>query len=443
MSKPTPDFNKFALNKSGLNKTVFDRRAFIKAAGLGASSLLLSSPALALGGNQTIGHVVIIGGGYAGTTAAKYIRLWSNNKIAVSVIEKQSQFVSCPLSNLVLGGSKSINDLTFGYDAIQQNYDINWVQEEVTSIDTSRQKVKMKRGEMSYDRLIVAPGIDFIYDDLPSLQNAAAQEQIPHAWKAGWQTVNLRKQLEAMPDGGVFVLSVPKLPFRCPPGPYERVCQVASYFKNHKAKSKIIVLDANPDIVSKKGLFSKVWENDYKTIIDYRPNSSVIDVDVATKTVTTDFETIKADVLNIIPPQRAGKAAQIADLLEPDYPWCEVSFLTYESKRVPNVHVIGDSVAAGLPKSAHIATSQARVCASAIVELMQGRLPDPEPVFANTCYSFVDDKRAIHVANVYRYDADKKIMVSEEGGGVSAAPSEQEGQYANAWATNIWSDVLT
>lgn len=438
MSKLSQD-----LNKSSLNNSVFDRRTFIKAAGLGASSLLLASPVLALGKNQPIGHVVIIGGGYAGTTAAKYIRMWSNSKIAVTVIEKQSQFVSCPLSNLVLGGSKSINDLTFGYDAIQQNYDINWVQDEVTAINTTSKKVKMKRGEVSYDRLIVAPGVDFTYEDLPSLQNAAAQEKIPHAWKAGWQTVNLRKQLEAMPDGGVFVLSVPKLPFRCPPGPYERTCQVASYFKTHKPKSKVIVLDANPDIVSKKGLFSKVWETDYKTIIDYRPNSSIIDVDVATKTVMTDFETVKADVLNIIPPQRAGKPAQIADLLEPDYPWCEVSFLTYESKRVPNVHVIGDSVAAGLPKSAHMATSQARVCASAIVELMQGRLPDPEPVFANTCYSFIDDERAIHVANVYRYDAGKKIMVSEEGGGVSAKPSEQEGQYANAWATNIWSDVLT
>jgi sulfide dehydrogenase [flavocytochrome c] flavoprotein chain len=429
-----------------MNKPIqqdFNRRSFIKAAGIGASSLLLSTNVFSLGKKPPAGHVVIIGGGYAGTTAAKYIRMWSLNNIAVTVIEKQSQFVSCPQSNLVLGGSKSINDLTFSYDAVQKNYDISWVHDEVIAINTTSQKVKMKRGEISYDRLIIAPGIDFIYDELPNLQDADAQQQVPHAWKAGWQTVNLRKQLEAMPDGGVFVLSVPKLPFRCPPGPYERVCQVASYFKAHKPSSKIIVLDANPDIVSKKGLFSKVWENDYKNIIDYRPNNMITHVDIATKTVTTDFESIQADVLNVIPPQCAGKAAQIADLLEPDYPWCEVSFLSYESKRVPNVHVIGDSVAAGLPKSAHMATSQARVCASAIVELMHGRSPDPEPVFANTCYSFVDDKRAIHVANVYRYDIGKKIMVSEEGGGVSISPSAQEGQYANAWATNIWSDVLT
>ncbi|MGJ8620250.1 MAG: FCSD flavin-binding domain-containing protein [Methylophilaceae bacterium] len=424
-------------------KQPFDRRSFIKAAGMGATSLLLASNTWARGKKPPLGHVVVIGGGYAGTTAAKYIRMWSANNIAVTVIEKQAQFVSCPLSNLVLGGSKTINDLTFGYDLVQKNYGINWVQDEVTAIDTDSKKVTMKRGEMSYDRLIVAPGVDFNYEDIPQLAIEGAQKEIPHAWKAGWQTVNLHLQLSAMPDGGVFVLTVPKMPYRCPPGPYERACQVANYFKQHKPKSKVIVLDANPDIVSKKGLFKKAWEDEYKGMIDYRPNNIVLDVDVVSKTVTTDFETVKADVLNIIPPQRAGKPAQIANLTEPDYPWCEVSFLSYESKRVPMVHVIGDSVAAGLPKSAHMATSQARVCASAIVELMHGRTPDPSPVFANTCYSYVDDKQAIHVANVYRYDAGKKIMVSADGGGVSAKPSVQEGQYANAWAINIWSDVLT
>ncbi|MEE9331027.1 MAG: NAD(P)/FAD-dependent oxidoreductase [Methylophilaceae bacterium] len=421
----------------------FNRRTFIKTMGLSTASLFISDNALARGKKPPLGHVVIIGGGYAGTTAAKYIRMWSANNIAVTVIEQSSQFISCPLSNLVLGGSKSINDLTFGYDAVQKNYDINWVQDTVIEINADAKKVMMKRGDISYDRLIVAPGVDFIYDALPNLQSAEAQKQVPHAWKAGWQTVNLRRQLETMTDGGLFVLSVPKVPYRCPPGPYERVCQVASYFKAHKPKSKIIVLDANPGIVSKKGLFTKVWNNTYKGIIDYKPNNVITNIDLASKTVTTDFEKVKADVLNIIPPQRAGKPAQMADLLEPDYPWCEVDFLSYESKRVPSVHVIGDSVAAGLPKSAHMATSQARVCASAIVELMYGRIPDQNPVFANTCYSFVDNKRAIHVANVYRYDEGKKIMVAEKGGGLSLKPSEQEGRYAEAWATNIWSDVLT
>ncbi len=422
------------------------RRDFIKSAGV--ASLLLSGFPLISGcasnkSKPSIGKVVIIGGGYAGATAAKYIRLWSADNIDVVVIEKSSQFVSCPLSNLVLGGSKTINDLTFGYDLIQKNHGVQWVNDEVTAIDAANKKVTMKRGEITYDRLIIAPGIDFIYDTLPNLQSAEAQTKIPHAWKAGWQTVNLRQQLESVPDGGTFVMNVPKAPYRCPPGPYERACQVASYFKKNKPKSKVIVLDANPEITSKKGLFTKVFAENYAGIIDYRPNNVVVEVDINSKTVITDFETVTANVLNIIPPQRAGKPAQMLSLNNIDKRWCEVDFLTYESKLAPNIHVIGDSVSAALPKSAHMATSQAKICASAIVELLQHRAPDANPVFANTCYSYVDDKQAMHVANVYRYDEAKKIMVSAEGGGVSAKPSELEGQYAASWAVNIWSDVLT
>jgi sulfide dehydrogenase [flavocytochrome c] flavoprotein chain len=428
----------------------FDRRDFLKSAGLTTAALAGSSILSAcssLSGirnsKASLGRVVIIGGGYAGAAAAKYIRLWSNGNIEAVVIEKSAQFVSCPMSNLVLGGSKNINDLTFGYDLLQKNHGIKWLNDEVTAIDAAAKKVKMKRGEITYDRLIIAPGIDFMYDSLPNLASAEAQQQIPHAWKAGWQTVNLRKQLEDMHDGGVFVMNVPKAPYRCPPGPYERACQVASYFAKHKPKSKVIVLDANPEIVSKKGLFAKAFAEMYAGIIDYRANTAVVDVDVASKTVSTDFDKVRADVLNIIPPQRAGKPAQMLALNNIDKRWCEVDFLTYESKLAPNIHVIGDSVSAALPKSAHMATSQARVCASAIVELMRGQTPDPAPVFANTCYSYVNDTQAVHVANVYRYDEAKKIMTAADGGGVSTAPSDLEGDYAKAWAANIWSDVLT
>ncbi len=429
-----------------LKTNSLNRRDFIKAATIISGSSLLSACAnfgLNKASQAPLGRVVIIGGGYAGTTAAKYIRMWSNGNIETVVIEKSSQFVSCPLSNLVLGGSKSINDLTFGYDLVKKNHGVKWVNDEVTAIDLSVKKITMKRGEITYDRLIIAPGIDFMYDKLPSLESTEAQQQVPHAWKAGWQTVNLRKQLEAMPDGGVFVMNVPKAPYRCPPGPYERACQVASYIKVSKPKSKVIVLDANAEIISKKGLFTKVFNEMYAGIIDYRPNNAVTDVDVASKTVITDFDKISADVLNIIPPQRAGKPAQMAGLNNIDKRWCEVDFLTYESKLAPNVHVIGDSVSAALPKSAHMATSQARICASAIVELMQGKMPDSAPVFANTCYSYVNEKQAIHVANVYRYDEAKKIMVAADGGGVSSSPTDIEGDYAKAWAANIWSDVLT
>jgi sulfide dehydrogenase [flavocytochrome c] flavoprotein chain len=420
----------------------FSRRDFIKLAGA-ASTLVVSKSGFARATKPPIGRVVVIGGGYAGATVAKYLRLWSLGSVEVVVVEPNSQFVSCPLSNLVLGGSKSINDLTFGYEALKANHGIKWVQDTVTAIDATAKKVTMLRGELSYDRLIVAPGVDFNYDALPMLASAEAQQQIPHAWKAGWQTDNLRKQLEAMPEGGVFVMSVPKAPYRCPPGPYERACQVASYFKAHKPKSKVIVLDANTEIISKKGLFTKVFNETYAGIVEYRPDSAISSVNVATKTVTTDFDKIKADVLNVIPPQRAGKIAQIANLTEKDYPWCDINFLTYESKLVPHVHVLGDSVAAGLPKSAHMATNQAKVCANAIVQLFAGQAPDPTPVFANTCYSYVTDKSAMHVANVYRYDEGKKIMVSAEGGGVSMSPNEKEGAYAAAWAQNIWADTLT
>jgi NADPH-dependent 2,4-dienoyl-CoA reductase/sulfur reductase-like enzyme len=439
--------NEASFNAGPTKSNLGERRDFLKTATAAGTILitsnLLSMPSFARASKPPLGRVVVIGGGYAGLTAAKYIRLWSLRSIEVVVIEKSSQFVSCPLSNLVLGGSRSINDLTFSYDITQKNYGIKWVQDEASKIDTNAKKITMKRGEITYDRLIIAPGIDFIYDSLPNLQTVEAQSQVPHAWKAGWQTINLRQQLEAMPDGGVFVMNVPRAPYRCPPGPYERACQVASYVKTHKSKSKVIVLDANPEIVSKKSLFTKIFNEMYAGIIDYRPNNIVMEVDIGSKTVTTDFEKFSANVLNIIPPQRAGKPAQMAGVVNADQRWCEVSFLTYESTAVANLHVIGDAIDSNLPKSAHMATNQAKICASAIVQLLSGLAPDPVPVFANTCYSYVNDTQAMHVANVYRYNEAKKIMLATEGGGVSASPSEQEGQFAEAWANNIWSDVLT
>lgn len=415
------------------------RRDFIKL--LTAGTALGALPGIAMAG-EAQGRVVIIGGGFAGATAAKYLRLWGGRRLEIVLVEKSPVFISCPLSNLVLGGSKTIDELTFAFSGLDR-YGIRRVQQEVTVIDPELRKIALSNGEtLTYDRLIVAPGIDFMLDKLPMLQGAAAQEAVPHAWKAGEQTVNLRRQLEAMPDGGAFVMTIPKAPYRCPPGPYERASQVAFYFKQHKPRAKVIVLDENPEIVSKKGLFTKTWAAMYPGLVDYRPNNAVIDVDVTTRIVKTEFETVRADVLNVIPPQRAGKVAQAIGAANIDRRWCEVDFVTYESRVVPGVHIIGDSVAAALPKSAHMATSQAKVCASAIVSLMAGEAPDPLPVFANTCYSFISDTMAMHVANVYRFDASKKIMVSAEGGGVSDRPSEQEGNYAQWWARNIWSDVL-
>jgi len=417
------------------------RREFIKL--LGAGAALASFPSMAKADVPAQGRIIIIGGGYAGATAAKYLRLWGGDKLEIILVEKNTTFVSCPLSNLVLGGSKQIGDLTFNYSGLDR-YNIKRLHDEAIGVDVAGRKIMVSEGDyLEYDRLIIAPGIDFMYQTLPMLERAEAQEMVPHAWKAGPQTVNLRRQLAAMPDGGIFAISIPKAPYRCPPGPYERVSQVAFFLKHNKPKSKVIVLDANAEIISKKGLFTKAWAELYPGMIEYRPNSTVVEVDVANRTVKTEFETVKADVLNVIPPQRAGRPALLAGANNIDQRWCEVDFLTYESRVAPGVHILGDAVSSALPKSAHMATSQAKVCAAAIVSLLSGEAPDQQPVFANTCYSFVSDKLAVHVANVYRYDAVKKLMLPAEGGGVSDKPSEQEGSYAQWWAKNIWSDVLS
>ena len=416
------------------------RRDFLKFSSAAALAGML--PRFGRASGQARRRVVVVGGGFAGATVAKYLRLWSSAAVEVVVVEPSPVFISCPMSNLVLGGSLQLSDMTFGYGALQQ-HGIQWVQDAMTSIDADGKNIIMQRGELSYDRLILAPGVDFIYDDLPTLQSDEARKAVPHAWKAGEQTLRLQQQLQAMPDNGIFVISIPLMPYRCPPGPYERASQVAAYFSKHKPRAKILILDTNPDITSKKALFTRAWAELYPGMIEYRPNSKVVDVNVTARTVQTEFETVKFDVLNLIPPQRAGLPAQLAGVANIDRGWCEVDFITYESAVVPNVHVIGDAVSAGLPKSAHMATSHAHVCAAAIAAIMDDRAPDPAPVFANTCYSFVDDRQAMHVAHVYRYDTNKKMMLAAEGGGVSEHPSIEEGKYAHDWARNIWSDVLT
>ena len=398
-------------------------------------------PAFARASKPPLGHVVIVGAGFAGLTAAKYLRAWSMGNLKVTIIEPNPQFISCPQSNLVLGGSRTLDQLSFGYDLSRKQHGLHWVKDSVTSVDLANKQVQLTRGNLSYDRLILAPGVDFNVSKIPGMPAPVAD--IPHAWKAGKQTLQLRQQLESMPDGGVFVMTIPTGAYRCPPGPYERACQVAHYFKQHKPRSKVLILDANADITSKKGLFLQSFNGAYQGIIEYHNNSEILQLDTTSKTIKTDFETVKADVLNVIPPQLAGKVAQVAGLNNVDGRWCEVDFVTYASSLQPDVHIIGDSISAGLPKSAHMATSQAKVCAAAIIDLQMGNAPNPLPVFANTCYSFVDDQQAMHVANVYRYDPAKKSMVSAEGGGVSAKASTQEGQYAQAWAQNIWADTLT
>ena len=391
--------------------------------------------------------VVVIGAGYAGATAAKYIRMWSDYGIQVTLVEPNAAFVSCPMSNLVLGGSKTMADITTPYDNLVKRHGVQWVQDRVSSIDVDKRSVKLAGGsELSYDRLIVSPGVDMMWDSLPGMRQPGAQDKVLHAWKAGPQTLALRKQLEAMPDGGVFAMSIPLAPYRCPPGPYERACQVADYFSKAKPKSKVLILDANDDVTSKGPLFKKAWAERYKGIIEYRNKHNVTDVDAATQTLKFEFnDDLKANVLNVIPDMRAGDIAVKTGLATANKRWCEVDFLTFESKAAKNVHVLGDAIqiAPAMPKSGHMANQHGKACAAAVVALLTGQNVNPSPVYNNTCYSYVSATDVVHVSSVHRYDAEKKTMLTVPGsGGVSAAANELEGIYAWAWAQNIWADTL-
>src|SRR5262245_51244123 len=419
------------------------RRGFLKWAAAGAAGTWTAAalqPARA-----AAPRVVVVGGGFAGATAAKYIRMWSPD-IAVTLIERNREFISCPLSNRVLAGTADLADLTRGYGALASKYGVRLVNDAVTTIDPDKQEVRVAGGEtIGYDRLIVAPGVDLLLDQVPGLGSQGAQDKVRHAWKAGPQTVALRRQLEAMKDGGVYAICMPKSPYRCPPGPYERACQVAWYFKQSKPRSKVLILDANDKVQSKEALFKKVWKESYPSIVEYRPNSTLMDVDAKTLTAKLEFEEVKADVLNVVPPQRAAKIAVDAGLITANNKWVGVDFVTYESLAKKGIHVLGDAILAApaMPKSGHMANQHGKVAAAAVIALLRGEAPNPNPVINNTCYSFVSDKQVIHVASVHRYDAEKKTMVVAPGAsGVSAAPSELEGTYAESWGKNIWADML-
>jgi sulfide dehydrogenase [flavocytochrome c] flavoprotein subunit len=421
------------------------RRQFIHA--LGAGAVLASTTGYASIGPSAKPKVVVIGGGYGGATAARYIRMWSGGEVDVTLVEPNSAFISCPLSNLVLGGSKQLADMTIGYAGLARRHGITIVRDRAEEIDADRRTVKLAGGPtLSYDRLIVSPGVDFIWDQLPGMKRPGAQDKLLHAWKAGAQTIALRKQIEAMSDGGTFVMTIPPQPYRCPPGPYERACQVAHYFAREKPKSRIMILDGNDDVVSKGTLFKKIWAERYKGMIEYIPQFVAVDVDAASSTVISELgEKIRGTVLNVIPPQRAGSIAAQAGLANINKRWCEVDFLTFESSQAKRIHVLGDAIQTAplMPKSAHMANQHAKVCAAAVIDLLNGKAVNQKPMLTNTCYSFVSDKDVIHVASVHAYDRERKTMTVIPGaGGLSEDANELEGVYAMEWARNIWSDTL-
>ena len=392
-------------------------------------------------------QVLVVGAGYGGATAAKYLRLLSGGSANVTLIEPELSFVSCPLSNLVLGGASSLPELTVSYDALQKQHGVSLMRDWVTAIDPAKKIVQLNSGKtLGYDKLVLSPGIGLMMDSIEGLVQANQLGATLQAWKAGAETLALQQQLQHMPDGGVFALSIPEAPFRCPPGPYERACQVAAYFKKHKPKSKILILDANEDVVSKPGLFKKAWADLYPGMIEYRASHNLVRVEGATKTLRFDIqESVKADVLNVLPRMRAAELIVQAGLANSNKRWAQVNFLNFESTAAKDIHVLGDSTqnAAFMPKSAHMANQHAKVAAAAIVAELRGFPLNPQPVLTNTCYSFVDATKVVHVASVHQYSASDKTYKTVPGsGGVSAAPSELEGVYAWGWARNIWADSL-
>ncbi|MDO9225343.1 MAG: FAD-dependent oxidoreductase [Pseudomonadota bacterium] len=416
------------------------RRDFLKIAGAGLAASLLAKPAFSA--TRSKPHVVVVGAGFGGATCAKYLRLWDPN-IQVTLIEPNDKFYSCPMSNWVIGGLRNMDDLTKSYEHLP-GYGIKMVKDTAIGVDADWRVVTTRRGKkIAYDRLVLAPGIEFMTDLVEGYAEGEAAGKVLHAWKAGPQTLALRKQLEAMPDGGVFVIASPPPPGRCVSGPYERASLVAHYFKQHKPRSKIIMLDGHIDVVSKGPMFKAAWKQFYPGMIEHRPNNQVVKVDHKTMVVTSEFEDVKADVINIVPKQRAGDiCAQAGVRADSAGVWCPVNGATFESPTVPFVHVLGDSVATNMPKSAHVSNNQAKICAAALVELFNGREPDPYPVIGSTSYSATSDHTAGPIAVVMRHDPEKGTYVRQPGGGASPEGDEINFEYNKAWFEHIWADTL-
>lgn len=427
-----------------------DRRNFIKLLG-GASTVALAGCAgLPSAVTEKRGpRVVVIGGGYGGSIAAKYIRMLDKS-IEVVLVERNREFVSCPFSNFYIAGlMPDMSSLTINYDKLAANHGIHMAYAEVTAIDPVGKKVVTSGGDIPYDRLIVSPGIDFRTEEIEGY-DAETPLLVPHAWKAGEQSTILRKQLQDMPDGGKVIISMPLTPYRCPPGPYERTCLIASYLKKHKPKSKVLLLDANPDVVSKKPLFTKAWKEYYGNIVEYVPGKKVTKVDAKNKTVYIEgIEDIKGDVVNLIPAQRAGDIAVKAGLVGDDKKWCPVDAITFESAKHKGIHVIGDATALPsdgppMPKSGYSANSQAKVCATNVVALMTGK-PTVDLSGINVCYSAISDHGSVSIAAVYMIK-NGKIASVPNSGGISPADFsliKAEHAYGESWLKNILTEMST
>lgn len=427
-------------------KRTFTRRDFLSLAAAGtAASLVGLRSAFAQSAEGK--RVVVIGGGFAGATCAKYLRR-ADPAIQVTLIERQRSYVTPPSSNLVVTGLRPLSAITLGYDALSRNHGIRIVYGNAASIDPDARKVALENGmSLPYDRLVVGPGIDFNYAALEGYSEQAATA-MPHAWKAGPQTELLRRQLERMPNGGTVIVTVPPAPFRCPPGPYERASLIAYYLKRNKPKSKVLILDANETFAVQAG-FKEAWQTLYPNMIEWVPDSKggkVVKVDAQTLTVSTGAGQHRGSVVNVIPPQKAGDIADKAGLTD-GTGWCPVDPGSFESTRQRGIHVIGDSAIAGLlPKSAAAANSEAKVCAAAIASLLAGR-PVGDPSFVNACYALVSPTYGLSVAGAYNRAAGS---IAPFPGALGASPLKKPAAYrakeardADGWYRNIVADSFT
>ena len=421
-----------------MSKILLDRRTLLKSVSVAGAAALMPLPAFA----QSKARVVVVGGGFAGATCARELKRAGLN---VTLVEPNATYTACPFCNDVLAGLRPLTAQQFGYDAIKKD-GIAVAQQNATRVDTDGKQVTLADGStLAYDRLVLAPGIDLRFDALPGYNEEAAKS-LPHAWKAGEQTTLLRNQLEAMADGGTVVIVAPANPFRCPPGPYERASLIAYYLKTQKPRSKLIILDAK-DTFSKQKLFQDAWKALYPNLewISLSSGGKVTEVDAKEKTLVTDFGRHKADVANVIPPQRAGLIAPLAGVADRTG-WCPIDPVTFEAKERPGIHVIGDAcIAGGMPKSAFSANAQAKVCAAAVASLLRNETP-AQPKLINTCYSLVAPDYGISVAGVYR-PANGVLTDVEGAGGVSPADASAsfrslEATYADHWFQTITSEVF-
>lgn len=422
------------------------RRDFFKwtgAAGVGIATLgwnrLASAAIVPVPTNTGIkGKVVVIGGGMGGATVAKYLRIWGGTGVDVTLIERESTYASNIMSNLVLNGSRTMSGLQYGYGNLASRYGVKVVKGEVVAIDKATRKVTLASGaSYACDRLVIAPGLEF--DILPGLETAAAQARVPHAWKAGAQTTALRNMITAMQPGGIFVMSIPAKPYRCPPGPYERACIVADWLNRNRPGSKVIVLDANPEIIAEKHSFEEGFALHG---IEYRPNTTVLGVDATTMSLHTSAGSVGGNVLNVIPPQRAGKVITDNGLANTaDGRWTTVDVLSYESTTAPGIHVIGDAAATTQPKAGHIANQEAKVCADAILRLFSGRAPDPAPKTNSACYSPITFETASWLTVTFGYDPVSRTMVPvPASAGEAAARSKDNFEEMNKWFKALMGD---